>query len=225
MEWKADWTSVKLGTEPDEVIAERLGIPKWIVRYRREKLGVPGWDRTWMGAYPDNKYFWPHVRKQEDGCWVWVRAKPGKYGRARSMAAHRYSWTIHRGPIPAGLFVCHHCDNPPCVNPAHLFLGTANDNVQDAKSKGRTVRGVRQTHAKMTDASVVTAFAMSASGIPLPIIADCLHVSITTVFQALRRMRWQHVHISPILIEAERCAREARRNRRRPCEWCPVIDH
>lgn len=52
-------------------------------------------------------------------------------------AAHRYTWTITYGPIPAGLYVCHKCDNPPCLRPSHLFLGTARDNILDCIRKGR----------------------------------------------------------------------------------------
>ncbi len=76
-------------------------------------------------------------------CVIWKGAKsPSGYGRlSDNRYAHRAAWEEANGPIPAGMFVCHHCDNPPCVNPAHLFLGTAKDNAQDMARKGRVGGG------------------------------------------------------------------------------------
>ena len=73
-----------------------------------------------------------------DGCWLW-KGKPGSggYGSWKHGQAHRASWEFYRGPIPAGLQVCHRCDVPLCVNPDHLFIGTQSDNIQDMYAKGR----------------------------------------------------------------------------------------
>lgn len=102
--------------------------------------------------------FWGSVVRM-DGCWGW-RGKIDRDGYARfrnpvGTAAHRYSWYLHFGKIPAGLLVCHACDNPPCTNPAHLFLGTDCDNRRDAVSKGRAAAGERHPRTKLSDASVL----------------------------------------------------------------------
>lgn len=94
---------------------------------------------------PEADRFWKWVQKG-DGCWLWTgRISPTGYGlfdwyrsvRSHPRLAHRMMYTLSVGPIPEGLCVLHRCDNPPCVNPAHLFIGTQQDNMADKVAKGR----------------------------------------------------------------------------------------
>jgi len=80
-------------------------------------------------------------RVELSGCWEWIGAKsPEGYGRIGKVYAHRFAYEREHGPLAKGLFVCHTCDNPGCVNPAHLFAGTPTDNVRDMIQKGRSVK-------------------------------------------------------------------------------------
>lgn len=96
------------------------------------------------------------VLDEESNCWVWTACKNsdgyGHFGVGPSTPgkAHRVSYELFRGPIPDGQMVCHKCDNPSCVNPEHLFLGSGQDNMDDRQAKGRTARGVRNGKSKIT---------------------------------------------------------------------------
>ena len=122
--------------------------------------------------------FWAKVDQTGD-CWLWTGLRHSNgYGvgwaNGGRMYAHRVSWLVANGPIPAGLHVLHHCDNPPCVRPDHLFLGTATDNMRDMARKGRAgglmPRGHANPNSKLTadDVRSVRA-ALSAGEVPADI--------------------------------------------------------
>lgn len=111
----------------------------------------------------DIKRFWDKVnKKSNDECWEWQASKNRiGYGtisiKHKARLAHRVSWAVCNGQICEGLCVCHTCDNPGCVNPAHLFLGTMKDNVRDRDRKGRGVNLVGEKHGchKLTEKQVI----------------------------------------------------------------------
>lgn len=97
----------------------------------------------------DIERFWSKVKKTES-CWIWCGGKiKDGYGHfhlnRKQHKAHRISWQIINGEIPPGIWACHHCDNPSCVRPDHLFLGTTSDNQIDSAKKGRHAE-VKKTH-------------------------------------------------------------------------------
>lgn len=98
--------------------------------------------------------FWNSIRKNDNGCWDWKKSKDlSGYGllckENRHLKAHRFSYELHHGKIPEKMYVCHTCDRPMCVNPAHLFLGTHQDNMNDMNRKGRGNAG--RTHFRKYD--------------------------------------------------------------------------
>ncbi len=104
--------------------------------------------RQYTSSPPENR-FWAKVRKT-DACWLWTRGRSSMgYGHLRVngklMYAHRFSYELHYGAIPTGMFVCHHCDTPSCVRPDHLFVGTPADNMRDKTAKGRTPSGAQSS--------------------------------------------------------------------------------
>jgi hypothetical protein len=147
--------------------------------------------------------FWSYVdRGDPEDCWPWLRNAHGGqmgYGRFKSRgvnrAAHRVAWELTNGPIPEGIFVCHHCDNPPCCNPAHLFLGTQAENLSDRDQKGRAVykRGEQNGGAKLTEAQVLSIRQQVAAGDSQRSVATRLGVSQGLVQMIVRRKVWTHI--------------------------------
>src|SRR5215468_1835358 len=110
------------------------------------------------------------IRITESGCWEWIGfRKPDKfdYGyiwiNGRNVKAHRVSYEQHKGPIPKGIDVLHKCDNPPCINPDHLFLGTRGENCKDCASKNRFPLNESHHNAKLSKEDIRTIFSLRES--------------------------------------------------------------
>lgn len=165
----------------------------------------------------DVSRFMAKVDKRTDGCWLWTGAKDRKgYGRfsvgdsrredgsrRNSMvAAHRFAYELHNGPIPQGpgwhgYCVLHRCDNPGCVRPDHLFIGTNADNVQDMDNKGRRVnaqvKGDMHPLAKLTTEKVLQIYAMVKSDRTQTSVAREFGVCLSTVNHIKTGRLWAHV--------------------------------
>ena len=124
-------------------------------RYAADPVGRAAYAREWRRSDPTGRNhswyvpigperkFWAKVDKGDGaGCWLWTgKTNRDGYGvltrQRKGWFAHRYSWTLANGDIPDGMMACHTCDNPPCIRPDHLFLGTRADNLRDMRAKGR----------------------------------------------------------------------------------------
>lgn len=142
-------------------------------------------------------------------CWVWTGARNRKgYGVFSlwpngNRTAHRYSWELANGPIPNGMFVCHKCDTPHCVNPDHLFLGTPRDNTHDMIAKGRhsrgeehgeSVRNAKKGNRKLTEYTVLKIKEKIQGGYTQRSIARIYGISQATVGQISRGVTWRTVN-------------------------------
>ena len=154
-----------------------------------------------MTTSPGRKQFWDRVEiRGPHDCWEWKLGLSDKgYGRfntvGKTFRAHRVAWTLHSGRIPGHLCVCHHCDNPVCCNPAHLFLGTHIDNVRDCASKGRRAirHGNSHSQSKLTSGRVRLIRAMRPAGFSMNELAEIFQVGRSCIADAASGRRWAHV--------------------------------
>lgn len=128
--------------------------------------------------------FWEKVKKG-DGCWLWTSSRgPKGYGQLWNEGtfwrAHRVSWLLHYGEIPDGKWVLHHCDNPPCVRPDHLYLGTARENSADRE---RRQRHAHRAHRRLTWSQAEAIRDARKRGVPVKDLAEAYRVSEPTISQ------------------------------------------
>lgn len=152
-------------------------------------------------ALTDTERFWSKVDKTSDpnGCWLWLDLiKPTGYGEYRDgkkkVRAHRFAYELVNGPIPEGKHLLHSCDNPRCVNPAHLSAGTAKENQQDMTQKGRGRIGTRNGSAKLTEQDVIKIKELLAQGFSQEKIAKQYGVAQSIISKISLGRLWKHVN-------------------------------
>lgn len=146
--------------------------------------------------------FWSGVsgKNNADQCWFWERSTNkcgyGTFGfMGKPWLAHRFAYTVAKADIPEGMCVCHSCDNPPCCNPAHLWLGTPLQNTQDAgaKLRLRKAAGEASGTAKLTEQDVLSIRRRFAAGDKRSVIAVDLNMSWAAIDCIARRVTWRHL--------------------------------
>lgn len=142
-----------------------------------------------------HEYLRARYQVADSGCWEWTGGlNDGGYGRAyydgRKMAAHRLAFEVHSGQPVGNKFVCHRCDNRKCVNPDHLFIGTAQDNIADMVAKRRNNFGSKNGMARLTDGQVE---AIREVDLPVSTIARLCGVSDAAVYAVLAGRSWTKV--------------------------------
>mgnify|MGYP001583543857 CR=1 FL=1 len=161
------------------------------------------------------KRFWAKVQKT-DGCWIWLGCKIRRGygqiseggGRRKMLSAHRVSWIIHYGPISPSINILHRCDNPPCVRPDHLFMGTSKDNSEDMVRKGRNwkvkgenhhfvrnpaivPRGESNGNSKLRTEDVIEIRKFHRAGISMRRLAARYSVDKKTISMIVNRITWK----------------------------------
>lgn len=149
-------------------------------------------------AIGDTHFITDRSTPMPNGCWEWnlFRSKKG-YGQLwnghRMEGAHRVSYRLFKGEIPDGQCVCHTCDNPGCVNPEHLFLGSIAENTSDRQSKGRGIKGMSVHTSKLCEADVRRIRRLAGSGVLHRDLAAQFGVDRSTISRVSSGATWNHV--------------------------------
>jgi anti-sigma28 factor (negative regulator of flagellin synthesis) len=150
--------------------------------------------------------FWSYVdKKDENDCWNWIGWKDKNgYGYFHSDRAHRYSYKLHNNNKNIkNLVVRHACDNPSCVNPKHLLIGTHNDNVQDRVKKNRSAIGEHNGRSKLKEKDVL--FILQDKELTTEQLGEKFNVDSNVVLAVKRRTKWKHIkYDEEIIIPAQR---------------------
>lgn len=168
----------------------------------------------WPEEYPtspEQDRFWSLVDTRSNNCWKWTGSRtPGGYGQFRGYRAHRYSYQLVNGPIPPGMVVCHACDNPSCVRPDHLFLGTHLDNMDDAHRKGRFAGNPGRPHA-LTASQIDQCRQMRAEGLSYRQIERLTGWSRSSIQRVIVGTKYQPKPSLPPSNPLKRLAREIKK--------------
>jgi hypothetical protein len=151
----------------------------------------------------DERTFWSRVSiGSPDECWPWsmYRSKDG-YGQIHASLVHgrvidkthRVAWSLTNGAIPDGMSILHHCDNPPCCNPAHLYVGTHAQNNADRIERGRSSKGSHRPNAKLTEPDVVAILALASEGVRDPELAARYGVACSVIANIRLGKDWKHL--------------------------------
>lgn len=149
----------------------------------------------------------PRYQPELGPCWLWTgatdeygygRFRPDPKKKSKWKKAHRYSYELKYGAVTAGKLVCHHCDNPPCINPDHLFTGTHKDNHDDAISKGRAhlvkaPHGEAYPSAELTEMQIREIRRLIAAGVWIADIARHYKRPYGTIYGAVMGENWKHL--------------------------------
>lgn len=159
---------------------------------------VKGRTKAGLNWVPVEERFWGRVDKNgKNGCWVWTGTKrAGGYGvihiNKKPIQTHRLSWELYNGPIPKGMIVRHYvCDNPACVNPAHLKLGTRADNTKDMHKKKREARG--EALSNLTEDQILELRNLYREGYVLKQLSKKFNLSNSSIALILQGKNWKHV--------------------------------
>lgn len=152
----------------------------------------------WRGKTCLQRFEEKYIPEPTSGCWLWDGQRTTRgYGHfwfdGKDRKAHRISWHLHVGPIPNGMHVLHKCDNPPCVNPDHLFLGTNADNNADMMRKGRNrqPRGADKPHTKLSEEDVVAIYSLRHSLLKPQEVAAVYGVGRTQINKIWKGTVWR----------------------------------
>lgn len=143
--------------------------------------------------------FWSNVQKgNPDECWIWIGSPSGNgYGQLRfegvTYRSNVLSYLINKGNIPARMYICHTCDNPICVNPNHLFVGTPSDNAKDRqqKGRGRPMDGENNSNNRFTKESIIQMRSMFQKGYLCNEIAHIFDTNPEYVRNVVKRKVWK----------------------------------
>ena len=147
---------------------------------------------------PIESRYWSKVDKTAE-CWNWTAGRSQGYGnfglgKGKVIRSHQMAWTLTYGPIPAGMAICHKCDNRLCCRPDHLFLGTQADNMEDMRAKARASQGSTRPLAKLDDTKVREMREIyAAGGIGFKKLGQMYGVTAGVAHEAVTGRTWKHV--------------------------------